>query len=331
MSDTVGTTLPQQRGFTLVELMVAMVLGLVVLGGVVNVFLANQQSYRTNQALGNVQDATRVAFELMARDVRGVGMTGCGNAANTITNATNSTAWWVNWNQPLTGYDSATEDSVLSGVTGDGAPVATAGSIQVLSVAGGSASFAVASSLVGGAIELNVRPGTTFPFSPGQIVVVCTPNTALIGQLSAVEPDEEPPSITFAASGSGTPGNSSAIAVAFPINSLVTPLNAVNWYLGTNPVGGTSLYRRTLRADPGAIPVAIQEVSDEMVRDVADIQIQYHRTNDTSYSNVAGVGANWQNVDAVQITLTPQATVGQGSETIARPFTTTVALRGRVD
>ena len=39
-------------GFTLVELMIALVLGLVVVAGVGSVFLANQNAYRTNVALG---------------------------------------------------------------------------------------------------------------------------------------------------------------------------------------------------------------------------------------------------------------------------------------
>ena len=38
-------------GFSLVELMIALVIGLMVTGGAVNVFLANQQTYRANSAL----------------------------------------------------------------------------------------------------------------------------------------------------------------------------------------------------------------------------------------------------------------------------------------
>ena len=59
-------------GFTVVELMIAMLLGLIVIGGVVSVFLANQRTYRTNQALGDVQDSSRIAFELMARISAGI-------------------------------------------------------------------------------------------------------------------------------------------------------------------------------------------------------------------------------------------------------------------
>lgn len=63
----------RQYGFTLVELMIAMVLGLVVVAGVISVFIANKQSYRTNEALSQVQDASRTAYEFMARDIRMAG------------------------------------------------------------------------------------------------------------------------------------------------------------------------------------------------------------------------------------------------------------------
>ena len=55
-----GTTRPvlclrrPSAGFTLIELMIAMLLGLIVIAGVTSVFLATQRSYRTNEALGDV-------------------------------------------------------------------------------------------------------------------------------------------------------------------------------------------------------------------------------------------------------------------------------------
>ena len=43
----------RSRGFSLVELMVAMALGLVIVGGVVSVMIANKRSYRTNEGLAD--------------------------------------------------------------------------------------------------------------------------------------------------------------------------------------------------------------------------------------------------------------------------------------
>ncbi|HET7222033.1 MAG TPA: prepilin-type N-terminal cleavage/methylation domain-containing protein, partial [Rhodanobacteraceae bacterium] len=76
----------RNRGFTLIELMIAMLLGLIVIAGVTSVFLAGQKSYRTNGALAEVEDGSRIAFELLARDIRQAGETGCDTSSGRITN-----------------------------------------------------------------------------------------------------------------------------------------------------------------------------------------------------------------------------------------------------
>ena len=60
----------EQRGFTLIELMVAMVIGLFLIGGIVSVFVANQQSSRIKADLDNAQEAFRFASHTISRVVR---------------------------------------------------------------------------------------------------------------------------------------------------------------------------------------------------------------------------------------------------------------------
>ena len=59
------------RGFSLVELMVAMVIGLVLMAGVVQVFLANHVAYREAQRFGQLQETMAFAVDYLARDIRG--------------------------------------------------------------------------------------------------------------------------------------------------------------------------------------------------------------------------------------------------------------------
>ncbi len=47
------------RGFSLVELMISMLLGLVIIGAATGVILANRQSYRTNEGLSQIQESAR--------------------------------------------------------------------------------------------------------------------------------------------------------------------------------------------------------------------------------------------------------------------------------
>jgi type IV pilus assembly protein PilW len=68
-----------QRGLTLIELMVALVMGLVLLAGVVTVFIANKQTYRFQDALARLQENGRFAVTLLDRDIRRAGGFICGN------------------------------------------------------------------------------------------------------------------------------------------------------------------------------------------------------------------------------------------------------------
>ncbi|MFG6667648.1 PilW family protein [Halomonas sp. HNIBRBA4712] len=60
----------KQTGFTLIELMVAMVIGVLVILGATQLFVASQQNYRTTTALANMQDTGRFALETLSRELR---------------------------------------------------------------------------------------------------------------------------------------------------------------------------------------------------------------------------------------------------------------------
>jgi len=65
------------RGFTLVELMIAMVLGLIVVGGSVALFVSQRVTNRQSTEMVGIQAEGRIAMDAMARDVRGAGDFGC--------------------------------------------------------------------------------------------------------------------------------------------------------------------------------------------------------------------------------------------------------------
>ena len=66
----------RQAGLSLIELMVAMLISLILLGGVLQVFLSSKDIYRTNTAVARVQEAGRFATEFIAFDVRQAGYKG---------------------------------------------------------------------------------------------------------------------------------------------------------------------------------------------------------------------------------------------------------------
>ena len=131
------------KGFTLIELMVAMVLGLIVVAGVISVMLSNKRSYRTNEGLAQVQESARTAFELMARDIRQASGNGCDNNNRTANLLTAGTLWWQEW-FGVRGVDSADADPAVAFGTTFGTRVAGTDSVQMQGIEGAGLPVAVA-------------------------------------------------------------------------------------------------------------------------------------------------------------------------------------------
>lgn len=114
----ITTVHARQRGLTIVEIMVAMVLSLILTAGVVQVFLGSKNTYRVNDAMSRLQEEGRMALEYMSRDVRMAGFQGCsryGPVTNTL-NGTSNIAY--DFAVGIMGYDNvpASLPTALSGL-----------------------------------------------------------------------------------------------------------------------------------------------------------------------------------------------------------------------
>lgn len=64
-----STHIKNQAGFTLIELMIAMVVGLILASGIVTLFVNGQKSFRVNDSIARMQDEARFAIREMSRDM----------------------------------------------------------------------------------------------------------------------------------------------------------------------------------------------------------------------------------------------------------------------
>jgi type IV pilus assembly protein PilW len=329
----------QARGFTLIELMVAMLLGLIVIGGVCSVFLANLNSYDTNQALSEVQSGSRAAFELMARDIRDAGLIGCNNG-EPIANVVQGSNWWSNWSNAVVGYDRTQTDPAI--VSGMPARAANTDSLMLLGSADTGLSVAPATgSTSANAANFKLNEPTS-TLQTGDIIMVCDPNHATIVQITNYNSSNV--TVVHDVGNSVSPGNCSkglgyptvcttnGNQYSFGQNSQIAALNAVDWYVGTNPssIGGTSLYR--ISVSPSATSTTPTGTAYEMVRNVTGMTLAYHQPPATGFVSAANV-TNWSVVDAVQMTLKLQSSnqrAGTNSKPITRTFVATTTIRNRV-
>jgi type IV pilus assembly protein PilW len=328
-----------QSGFTLIELMVSMVLGIIVVGGVVSVLLANRNSYRTNEGLAQVQESARTAFELLARDVRQSGSSGCDNARRMGNVLNASPDWWRNW-VSVQGFDNTLADAAVPVGTGIGQRVAGTDTLHMHGIEGGG--FPVAShNAAGFTITLSAPSAPTFVAS--DILMICDFDHSAIFRATGYNPATRV--IAYAAGGASgncstglgfpsTCASSTGNVYTYQRNAYVGRLQAVIWYVGNNgraADGGRSLYRQRL-GPAGAL------LTEEIVAGVNDLQLRYGRNgNDNVDTGAAFTATAWGEVNSVFVTITLRSsdarvttspTVNQGR--LQRQFTYLVTLRNRV-
>lgn len=73
----------KQSGLSLVEIMVAMVISLFLLGGVIQVYSSTRVSYQTNEGLSRLQENARFVLDRIAADLNAGGYMGCNDSADT--------------------------------------------------------------------------------------------------------------------------------------------------------------------------------------------------------------------------------------------------------
>jgi type IV pilus assembly protein PilW len=332
----------RSRGVTLVELMVSMVLGLIVVGGALSIVLANRQSYRTNEGLSQVQESARTAFELLARDIREAGATGCdntGRVANVLDPAAN--LWWQNW-EGVKGYDDDEADPAVLFGTDAGERVRGTDSIQLRGIEG--TGVAITEHQPASA-NFKINAATT-AIAPNDILMACDFDHAAVFQVTNynsgnvtvghntgegnISPGNCSKGLGFPTDCTSTTGN----VYPFKANSQLARFGATGWYVGFNgrdTEGGRSLYR--VRLDRGGA-----DVVEEIVSGVRDLQITYRVEGTDTFEQAQDVDADeWERVNAVSLELIvesadarvstdPSANAGR----LARTFTNVITLRNRV-
>lgn len=67
-----------QRGVSLIELMIGMLISLLLVAGMITLFVNNRQTYRYNEEMARIQENARFATEYLQRNLRMAGHLGCG-------------------------------------------------------------------------------------------------------------------------------------------------------------------------------------------------------------------------------------------------------------
>lgn len=354
-----GVYVPSQhRGFTIVELLVALVLGLVLVGGVINVFVTSGQILRTSQGLSRIQENARFAVEMLAREIRETGQVPCGStlAANVIRDLSASAPvvpWWSStFNGFVQGFDD-TQNSATIKAFGAGVAdrVANTDAILILRPSGDEAdmrrlvSHDVAGHSFKDAAVISSAISDRYYSRPS---LVCDGRSAALVQIGAAstslgEYDYSTGTLNCSMNlGSANADCSTTTPRTFAAGSTLTVWDPAFWYVGHNSRGSKSLYRAgiAVKSSTGEVQMDVQE----MVPDVQDMQIDY-LTRDRDAGNT--LGTNWLSasnaafatgwtdskaeVVAIRVALTLQSPdpVGADSVPLSRTFVVVASIRNR--
>ena len=76
----------RQRGFTLMELMIALTIGFIGVAAASYLYLGNRQTFRMQSSMSAIQENSRFALDTMSENIRMAGYMGCGNLSGISVN-----------------------------------------------------------------------------------------------------------------------------------------------------------------------------------------------------------------------------------------------------
>ena len=171
---TAWTAARRAGGFTLVEILIALVLGLLVVGALGQLYVGGRVVNRVIETSATMNEEGRFAMEFFARDIRLAGHFSCGGAKAKLANAVDGQTFWTIL-RGLDGYDGGEPSSIaaetLPSVFSDWPSPLPGRDILVLRYADLRRSMPVTT----GDFELGndrFRFDTTHPFAEGQILIL---------------------------------------------------------------------------------------------------------------------------------------------------------------
>jgi type IV pilus assembly protein PilW len=319
----------REKGFTAVEILVAMAVSSVLLAGVLQIYNTSRQTYRVTDALSRMQENARYAMDIMARDIRSGGLLGCGGELKTrIANALNGVGTWYLDAGALMGYEGGA-DTFPTEYASD-----ALGSSDSLVLRRGNpdAGLRVAKH---NPLASNIHLEANHDLQQGDILVMADRDCTQVSvfQMTSADGNNSTNLISHAA-GSGTPGNCTGVLtgdwdcgggfpttptidMAYDTGSLVLPFLVNAYYIGSS-------------ASPGSPPALFREIlsgagttAQELVEGVEDMQILFGEdTDDDRIANPPYVTADnvtdWENVVSVRVALllrTLEDNVAAGQQT----------------
>ena len=296
----------KMRGMSLVELMVALTVGLIILAAVSTLFVSSKKTYTTQDRLARLQENARFAMQFIMRDLRLAGYYGCLDTINsqTVHSTLNSTTFPYDTQTPIEGLNNVSGSASTPTGTWYPSTNTTMPSGIILGT------DAVTIRMMDPSTKIELRADMPQPsaelkvssvagVSDSDILMISDCSSADLFQVTATNGT----SLTIQHnSGIGTPGNKTGkpgeLSKSYAPPSKVMKFVTRRYYIKDNPNGIPSLYRDD---NYGA--------ATELVEGIESLKVTYGKdTNGDKVPNVylkagdAGLqsAADWSSVVSVR-------------------------------
>lgn len=344
------------RGLSLVELMVALTLGLIILAAVSTVFVNSRVNYSTHESLARLQENGRFALHFLTRDLRMAGYYGCASdvdAIHSTLNPSGTNAYAFDFSKPiegLVGFQLYPSQVAVSFPTNGAAVVSRDPDCpgQVGGRCANTGGFAVRSADPDSSVQLKkTMPNTSavafidpgHDLEEGEIVMLSDCASADVFQITSVGNDNSSGKVTLGHNSGNTatpPGNSTQKLSRVYEEGEASIMRFVHrvYYIGTGKSGYPALFR--IGVD-GSNP-------EEMVEGIESLDLEFGvaTTSDRTPRlylaaddpNLGIDPAKWANVVSARLTLSARPTLlGPTSqapypvEVTPKQFVATVLMR----
>jgi type IV pilus assembly protein PilW len=290
----------KQRGYSLVELMVSILLGLILMAGILSIFFSSKVTYFTNEKTARLQEGGRVALDIVTHDIRSSGYEGCARGVPFNSTLNNSATLLWSYAFPIQGYESNGSGSYTPalGYVLNPLPLPESDVIVVRTALRDGHALRVETNLAGLTSSIDVLDATPAPVAAGTVMMISDCNAASVFQVTGWTSASPNGSIAHVIGGTN-PGNvTDDLGYQYQAGARIAPLQTVIYYTATDPVSGQpALFRQT-----GAVQPA-----EMLIEGVQALQIAYGQDTDgdriaNSYGP-ANTVTNWNNVISVTMAM----------------------------
>lgn len=288
------------RGFSLVELMIAMVIGLIILAAISTILVNSNKNYNTTDSMARLQENARFAMQFIGTDLRRAGYFGCADDIESVNSTLNGGSLGGTGGFAVGAVEGA--DAISSSVTW----LPSGNALDLTGMIDGTDAVAVryldldnpiviTQAMPNESAVLFVNKG--HGLVTGDIIAVSDCDSVDIMQLTNVQDaggGGKDNLVHNAGTSSPAPGNSTQkLSKKYDSGATVFKLGSYAFYVGSGAGGQRSLFRSSTSGP------------QELVEGVEDLQVTYGEVTTSDrvpsvYRKAADV-TNWGNVISVRI------------------------------